>query len=90
MIYLPDNANLSYTADDLMSYYTNKDIQLLLLVNPDNPSGNFISQQDLLRLVEWSEQHSIRLVVDESFVDLRKVDCIVLYCQIIFLSDIPI
>lgn len=72
VIYLPDNANLSYTADDLMSYYTNKDIQLLLLVNPDNPSGNFISQQDLLRLVEWSEQHSIRLVVDESFVDFAE------------------
>jgi len=70
--YIPDNADFSYTADNLMSYYTDKDIQLLLLVNPDNPSGNFISREDVLRLIEWSGQRSVRLVVDESFVDFAE------------------
>lgn len=70
--YIPDNADFSYTAEDLISYYTDKDIQSLLLINPDNPSGNFISQEELLRLVEWSGKHSIRLVVDESFVDFAE------------------
>lgn len=39
------------------------------MINPDNPSGNFIPYADLLSLVEWTGEHDIRLVVDESFVD---------------------
>ena len=40
-----------------------------MLINPDNPSGNFISKQDVLRLASWCEGMNIRLLVDESFVD---------------------
>lgn len=63
---LPD---FRYTADDLMAYYADKDIDSLVIVNPDNPSGNFIPQADLLRLCAWSREKGIRLVLDESFVD---------------------
>lgn len=70
--YIPDNADFSYTVDDLMAYYVDKDIQSLLLINPDNPSGNFISREDIFRLAEWSGQHSVRLIVDESFVDFAE------------------
>lgn len=63
---LPD---FRYTADDLMAYYADKDIDSLVIVNPDNPSGNFIPLADLLRLCAWSREKGIRLVVDESFVD---------------------
>lgn len=67
--YIPDNKDYSYTADDLMEYYIDKDIQNLVIVNPDNPSGNYICREDMLRLIEWAKLHSIRLVIDESFVD---------------------
>ena len=70
--YIPNNAGFSYTADDLITYYTDKDIQSLLLVNPDNPSGNFIPREDLFRLAEWSIRHSVCLIVDESFVDFAE------------------
>ena len=63
---LPD---FRYKADDLMAYYADKDIDSLVIVNPDNPSGNFIPLADLLRLCAWSREKGIRLVVDESFVD---------------------
>lgn len=72
IIYIPGNVDFSYTADDLMAYYANKNIQSLLLINPDNPSGNFISREDIFRLAEWSGQHSVRLIVDESFVDFAE------------------
>ncbi|MDE6680065.1 MAG: NTP transferase domain-containing protein, partial [Muribaculaceae bacterium] len=42
VVYRPDNDDFSYTADDLIAFFTGKDIDTLLLVNPDNPSGNFI------------------------------------------------
>ena len=67
--YFPDNRDLKYTAEDLMAFFDNKDIQTLLLINPDNPSGNFIPKTGLLQLAAWSRQKGIRLVVDESFVD---------------------
>lgn len=67
--YIPQNTNFTYTADDLMDFYADKPISLLLLINPDNPSGNFISKQDVLRLASWCEGMNIRLLVDESFVD---------------------
>ncbi len=61
--------DLRYSADDLMRHFGQRDIQCLLLVNPDNPSGNFIPVDDVLRLEHWCSEHGIRLVVDESFVD---------------------
>ena len=67
--YIPDNADYSYTADDLMEYFEEKDIHNLIVINPDNPSGNYIPKKDLLRLIDWSRQKGIKLVIDESFVD---------------------
>lgn len=67
--FVPDNADYTYTADDLMAYFADKDIQNLVVVNPDNPSGNYIKKADLLRLAAWTMEKGIRLVVDESFAD---------------------
>ena len=67
--FVPQNKDYRYTADDLMAFFADKDIQQLMLINPDNPSGNFIPKADVLRLSAWCEERGIRLVVDESFVD---------------------
>ncbi|WMJ21954.1 aminotransferase class I/II-fold pyridoxal phosphate-dependent enzyme [Paludicola sp. MB14-C6] len=67
--FIPQNSDYSYTADDLISFYQDKDISVLALINPDNPSGNLIKKQDVLRLAEFSKQKGIRFIVDESFVD---------------------
>ena len=67
--FVPQNEDYRYTADDLMAFFADKDIQQLMVINPDNPSGNFIPKTDVLRLAQWCEERSIRLIVDESFVD---------------------
>ncbi len=67
--YIPQNEDFTYSASDLKAFFTKKNISTLLLVNPDNPSGNFIPYTDLLSLVSWTEECGIRLVIDESFVD---------------------
>jgi len=67
--YVVETPDFTYSADDLMDFYADKNIKLLLLINPDNPSGNFIPVDDVLRLAEWCEQGGIRLLLDESFVD---------------------
>ncbi len=69
VVYVPENQDFSYTADDLMAYFGDKDIQTLIVINPDNPTGNYLPKADVLRLAAWCGQQNIALVLDESFVD---------------------
>lgn len=72
--YIPTNADKHYSADDVIAFYGDKEIGTLLLINPDNPSGNYIPYGDLLRLIEWTGERGVQFVVDESFVDFVDVE----------------
>lgn len=72
VIFHPNNPDFSYTADDIINFYADKSIGALLIVNPDNPSGNFIPFDDLIRLIEWARNKKIKIVIDESFVDFSN------------------
>lgn len=67
--YYPDNAEFSYTADDLISFFTEHPVKNLLIVNPDNPSGNLIPMGGLTEIADWAGANDVRLIVDESFGD---------------------
>ncbi len=69
VIFVPDNEDLAYTADDLMAFFGANPVGNLLLINPDNPTGNYVPKRDVLRLVAWCKERRMQLVVDESFVD---------------------
>lgn len=70
--FVPDNRDFAYTADDLIAFFDDKAIDNLIVVNPDNPTGNYIPKKDVLRLIEWSGKKGIRLIMDESFVDFAE------------------
>lgn len=70
--YVPDNSDFSYTVNSVIGFFEDKDIRSLILINPDNPSGNYIYKNDLLRLVDWCREEGIRIVVDESFADFSE------------------
>ena len=72
--YVPTGDGFKYTADDVIDFFTDKDIKTLLLINPDNPSGNYIPFNDLLRLIDWSKKKGIQIIVDESFVDFACIE----------------
>lgn len=67
--FTPSNADMKYGADDIEQYFEDKQLSTLLLINPDNPSGNYIPVEDVLKLATWAKQKGIRFIVDESFVD---------------------
>lgn len=67
--FIPNNRDFRYGAEELIEYFSKHEVQSLLLINPDNPSGNFIPKADVLRLAEWCNTQSMRFIVDESFVD---------------------
>lgn len=62
-----------YTADDIMNFFGENPVKNLVLINPDNPSGNYIKKEDVLRLLSWCKDSGTRLILDESFVDFA--DC---------------
>lgn len=67
------NEDFTYTVDDIMEFYSDKDVDAIVLVNPDNPSGHFILREDILRLEEWARARGISIIVDESFVDFADI-----------------
>ena len=69
VIFTPGNQDFSYTADDIMKYFEGRNINNLVVINPDNPSGNYIPKKDMLRLIKWCGEQGIKAVIDESFVD---------------------
>lgn len=72
VVFQTQGIDFLYDENVLMQFFENKEISMLVLVNPDNPSGNFIPKEGLLRLCGWARDKGIRLLVDESFADFAE------------------
>jgi len=59
--------DMSYNADDLLKW--SSQVDALIVINPDNPSGNFIPAKEILRVLDAMKAKNKLLVLDESFVD---------------------
>lgn len=60
----------SYDIQHLLSICDSVDSPIL--INPDNPSGNFIAVDDVLRLIDYFYSKGKRILLDESFVDFSS------------------
>lgn len=72
VVFCPQNENFSYSADSLIKYFGEHKVQNLVLINPDNPSGNYIRHENVMQLIEWTRQTKINFVIDESFADFAE------------------
>lgn len=70
--FVPENDDFSYGIAELKAFFADKDVKTILLVNPDNPSGNFVAREDVLDFADWCEAKGVTLIVDESFVDFSE------------------
>lgn len=61
--------DFSYSAEQLMKYFTENPVDALVLINPDNPTGHCLREDEIRLLLQWSEDSGINLIVDESFLD---------------------
>jgi histidinol-phosphate/aromatic aminotransferase/cobyric acid decarboxylase-like protein/choline kinase len=64
--------DFTYALGDLMSYAQNCDS--LLLINPDNPSGNYIRRGDAIELAARLKSKGKKLILDESFIDFSDAE----------------
>lgn len=74
VIFSSKKEDFSYTADDIINFYSKNIVSTLLIINPDNPSGNYISHNNILRILEWSKSTKIQLIIDESFIDFCEIE----------------
>lgn len=70
--YMPENEDFSYSAEHVMEYFQDKPIENLILINPDNPSGNYMEKGEILHLLAWARGRKLTLVIDESFADFAQ------------------
>ena len=62
----------SYTAEDILKTVRASEAKTVLLINPDNPSGNFLNKQDVLSLCSELKKLDVKLIFDESFIDFAE------------------
>jgi histidinol-phosphate/aromatic aminotransferase/cobyric acid decarboxylase-like protein len=53
----------------LFDFCVRENVSALILINPDNPSGNWIPRAEVIGLAERLAAKQIRLIYDESFLD---------------------
>lgn len=69
VVFTPSNDDYTYTADELISFFSSNKVDNLIIINPDNPSGSYMKKDEILKIAEWAENNRIKLVIDESFAD---------------------
>lgn len=67
--FFPESDDFSYDENDIIEFFTNTAVDILVLINPDNPTGNFISKEGVIKIAEWCKQTDTFLIYDESFID---------------------
>ena len=54
--FVPQTEDFSYNENDVMNFFEDKNLDCLVLVNPDNPTGNYISREGMLKLARWTKK----------------------------------
>lgn len=61
-----------------------KDMDVVMLCNPNNPTSALIAKEELLRLAESSKSKGIHVIIDEAFIEMTEVgngNSMVEYCK---------
>ena len=51
-----------------------KNVDILAIINPDNPSGSFLTLSELKEVLQKCREWNVRCIVDESFIDFAQKD----------------
>ena len=64
--------SINYNIEELLEWSERCD--MLVLINPDNPSGNYIKKNDVLCLLDTLKARNKKLLLDESFMDFCDIE----------------
>lgn len=72
VISIPVAKDFSYTAEDIIRCVEKQNLKTVILINPDNPSGNFLEKAEVLKLCRRLKEKGVALIFDESFIDFAE------------------
>ena len=58
------NTDLSFPADEMLKQI-NEETKMIVLVNPNNPTGTAISEEDIIQIIEKARDSII--LIDEAY-----------------------
>lgn len=67
-----DKDTFNYSTKDILKTVHETGARNVLLINPDNPSGNFLSKEEVLYLCDELKSLGVTLIFDESFIDFAE------------------
>jgi histidinol-phosphate/aromatic aminotransferase/cobyric acid decarboxylase-like protein/choline kinase len=83
----PKNKGFRYEKQDILALSKDKDG--FILINPDNPSGNFISRSDILYILDVFKTKNQTLILDESFLDFNELGVKESVCDLDTINNYP-
>lgn len=63
------NEDFTYGKEQILTTVRETGAKTVLLINPDNPSGNFIPKNEVIALLDELKKLDVTLIFDESFID---------------------
>lgn len=64
-----DTSKSNYIYDKNVVLNALNDYEALVLINPDNPTGNYLCKEDVLEIIAYAKKRNRVLIYDESFID---------------------
>lgn len=64
--------DFTYSANDILNTVDKERVNNVLLINPDNPTGHFLQQDEVLYLLDELKKRNVELIFDESFIDFAE------------------
>ena len=58
-----------FQIDEGFKKLLNSEIDLVVLCNPNNPTGQFLKRSQVMEILQHCREYGIRLVIDEAFID---------------------
>ena len=71
------NERDGFRLDPIEMSFALKGMDMAFLCNPNNPTGQIIPKQEMLEIVKYAVQHDVRLIVDESFMDVNEANSVI-------------
>lgn len=70
--YLYKDNNLVFPIEDILKNIKNKDIDGVILCNPNNPLGNLIPKDNIYEILKFTRDKNIPCIIDEAYFEFSK------------------
>ena len=67
-----DMQTFAYSVDDIIETVQKEQAKTVVLINPDNPTGNFLEKEAVIHLCAELKKRNTVLIFDESFIDFAE------------------